>query len=471
MNTISPELDRILREIGGPESPAYQNLLGVIEASPVLAKQMNTAVAMGYLRHFDVMHADENAGASYSPDTQAINLKEVDLLNPRKRHALTFILGHEVQHGINGERTTQAVRQFDEDVRRVLESGLPIHDYSRSVDQMLAINRSDEASAHIAGWNALVSRLTRERPGARLSEVAELARYVDYANDFIEVKYEDGHEIAVAKPGFAINFDLSITANSRNIEAAAKHYFDKPPLETRLGHRGNSDYTNYYATGLVSTLCQYELLNPALAGELHLDMDALKLQEKLLEQNGLSLGRPDARCNYHQADSPTIERHFDHTADSHRHIPIHGLPEPIRLTSGLNQAETTAQLTDPDHPGHALFKQAQAGVHQLDAQVGRTPDHRSDQLAAALAAAAGAQGMDRIDHVALSTDASKVFAVQGASNSPFKQVASVPTVESLDTSIAQSTQAWERASAQSQEQDQQPLVQQAHQRQEPAMRL
>ncbi|MBB3180541.1 XVIPCD domain-containing protein [Variovorax sp. Sphag1AA] len=471
MNTISPELDRMLREIGGPESPAYQNLLGVIEASPVLAQQMNTAVAMGHLRHFAVMPADENAGASYSPDAQAINLKEADLLNPRKRHALTFILGHEIQHAINGEHTIQAARQFDKDVRRVLESGLPIHDYSRSVDQMLAVNRSDEASAHIAGWNALVSRLTQERPGAGLSEVAELARYVDYANDFIDVKNEDGQESAVAKPGFAINSDLSITVDSRNIEAAAKHYFDKAPLETRLGHHGNSDYTNYYAAGLVGTVCQYEMLNPRLAGQLQLDMDGLKLEERLLEQNGISLGSADARCAYYDTRSPMIENHFDHTADRHAHIPIHGLPRPSRLAHDLSQDAAAAELTDPDHPGHALFKQAQAGVYQLDADVGRTPDHRSDQLAAALAAAASAQGMDRIDHVALSTDASKVFAMQGALNSPFKQIASVPTVESLYTSVSQSTQAWERASVQSQEKTQEPLVRQTQQRQEPAMRL
>ena len=65
----------------------------------------------------------------------------------------------------------------------------------------------------------------------------------------------------------------------------------------------------------------------------------------------------------------------------------------------------------------------------LDAKVGRTPDLRSDNLAAALVVTARSHGMSRIDHVVLSTDTSKVFAVQGALESALKRVASVPTVE------------------------------------------
>ena len=102
-------------------------------------------------------------------------------------------------------------------------------------------------------------------------------------------------------------------------------------------------------------------------------------------------------------------------------------------------------MQQPAHADHALFMQAQSGVHQLDAKAGRTPDQRSDNLAAALVVAARNDGMSRIDHVSLSTDAARVFAVQGALSSPFKQIASVLTVESLNTPVAQSTLAWDRA--------------------------
>jgi hypothetical protein len=103
------------------------------------------------------------------------------------------------------------------------------------------------------------------------------------------------------------------------------------------------------------------------------------------------------------------------------------------------------RLDHPSHPEHALYKQAQLGVHALDSQNGRVPDQRSDNLAAALVVAARNAGLSRIDQVSLSTDASKVFAVQGAPGSPVNQVAPVPTVDALNTSIAQSSKALDQA--------------------------
>lgn len=102
----------------------------------------------------------------------------------------------------------------------------------------------------------------------------------------------------------------------------------------------------------------------------------------------------------------------------------------------------TAQINEAGHPGFDMFRQAQAGVHQLDAQHGRVPDLHSDQLSACLAVRAWRAGMSRIDHVALGTDASHIFAAQGALNSPFKQVAGVKTMEAFNTPLAQSTQDW-----------------------------
>jgi len=132
------------------------------------------------------------------------------------------------------------------------------------------------------------------------------------------------------------------------------------------------------------------------------------------------------------------------------------------------------QLDQPDHADHALFRQAQGGVHKLDAEVGRTPDERSDQLAACLVVAARNDGMNCIDHVALSTDMSRVFAVQGALDSPFKKIASVPTVESLNTPIVQSTQVLDRVmQPKAPEQAPEQAPQHAHQPQPaaPAMRM
>lgn len=137
--------------------------------------------------------------------------------------------------------------------------------------------------------------------------------------------------------------------------------------------------------------------------------------------------------------------------------------------TATNPASAT-RLDQPDHPDHALFKQAQGGVHLMDAKVGRTPDERSDNLAAALVVAARSDSLKRIDHVVLSTDNSKVFAVQGALDSALKKIASVPTVDALDTPVAQSTRILDQAiqqkavEQQAQRQRQDPMPSQLQQR-------
>ncbi|WP_266168366.1 XVIPCD domain-containing protein [Dyella subtropica] len=121
----------------------------------------------------------------------------------------------------------------------------------------------------------------------------------------------------------------------------------------------------------------------------------------------------------------------------------------------LAQQSFKPQLNDSRHPDHELYKQALDGVHKLDAQHARTSDTRSEQLAAALVVAARGHGLSRIDHVTADQDASHIYVAQGAPNSPFKQVASVPTTQALDTPVAQSSQAWGEQAARQQQAAQQ----------------
>jgi hypothetical protein len=53
--------------------------------------------------------------------------------------------------------------------------------------------------------------------------------------------------------------------------------------------------------------------------------------------------------------------------------------------------------------------------------------------------------MTRIDHVLLSEDASKAYAVQGAMNSPHKRIATVQTELGISASLASSSAAWTQA--------------------------
>jgi len=118
-------------------------------------------------------------------------------------------------------------------------------------------------------------------------------------------------------------------------------------------------------------------------------------------------------------------------------------------------------LDQPGHARHAMYRQAQAGVYQLDAGHNRTPDQRSDQLAASLVVAGRKEGLERIDSVWLNDDASKVFAVQGEPRTSAMLTAGVPTVAALDTPIAQSSRMLEQVEQQNREQAEARAWQQA----------
>lgn len=121
-----------------------------------------------------------------------------------------------------------------------------------------------------------------------------------------------------------------------------------------------------------------------------------------------------------------------------------------RTSQALNEAQAKTMspterpayltLNDPAHQAYAMYEQARAGVHKLDQEHGRGPTVQSDQLAGSLTASAVASNMSRIDYVALSDDANRIYAVQGAVSSPFKKVAEADVVQGLQTPLSQSSQ-------------------------------
>lgn len=115
-------------------------------------------------------------------------------------------------------------------------------------------------------------------------------------------------------------------------------------------------------------------------------------------------------------------------------------PKTLEALKAAQEKSVTTTLADPAHKANALFTQADAGVCRIDRVHGRQPSLQSGQLSGSLAASAVLAQMNRIDHVVLSDDASKMYAVQGELNSPFKSMAEVDVVRGLNTPLAQSTQ-------------------------------
>ena len=106
------------------------------------------------------------------------------------------------------------------------------------------------------------------------------------------------------------------------------------------------------------------------------------------------------------------------------------------LDEGLR---TAAILTSGAHSLNALYKdllgkvQGNEGVNKLDAQ-------QQKNLAAALVPLANDGGLSRIDHLFISRDGSKVFAVQGDPKSPAAQMVSVEVASGSRQSVETSSQ-------------------------------
>lgn len=132
------------------------------------------------------------------------------------------------------------------------------------------------------------------------------------------------------------------------------------------------------------------------------------------------------------------------------------------------QPQTPGRLDNPNHPDHSFFLQTRAHVYRLDQGLGRTPDQQSDNIASALTVQARADGLQRIDQIALSTDGSRLWAVQmpsGRSDHLFDLRTSIPT-SAVNVPMEQSASQWPRATQQFQEMQHQMQVQTRAQTQE-----
>lgn len=113
-----------------------------------------------------------------------------------------------------------------------------------------------------------------------------------------------------------------------------------------------------------------------------------------------------------------------------------------------NRRQNIMSLSDERHPGVSMYTQALAGVRSIDQQLGRQTDQSSRQLAGALAVGACAAGFNRVDHVVMSDDGSRAYAVQGQLNSPFKQYTDIDVARAVTVPLEQSGAQFLQASQQ-----------------------
>lgn len=452
MDGLSPRARQMIADLEkqGASPDQIQNLTAAIEVSPELSKQVNGAAGQ-HVGSFGMLQ-DPNAAGEFDPSSRAVNLPPADLSAAKpgtmEARELTFTVGHEVQHSYNQYDVAKADAKFADTARSIAQSPGPIHDYTAAVAEVQAAHRNDEARAEIAGWNATVSAAQAESKRTNGPAPTLESLYNQDPNtmgEFIQVDQGKMPNTYALRSNLTLNDDLTMPITPANIEGMGKNYVDKPGAN--LGPVGNSGYADLYGASSVSTIAQMERTYGDGKATVALDMNKLGLHQDIMEQNGIDLGSSHKPLGYiDTGTSPPSKHQFIQTASS---------PE------ASADKRSASHLDDAAHPDNGMYQQARDAVHRLDEQHGRQPDQQSDNLAASLTVAARGQGMDGIDHVVLSGDASRAYAVQGQLDSPLKQVAEVQTAQAANTSIAQSSDAWQQVSAQqSQQQAQQPQASQ-----------
>jgi hypothetical protein len=123
------------------------------------------------------------------------------------------------------------------------------------------------------------------------------------------------------------------------------------------------------------------------------------------------------------------------------HLPSNGRVDDVTLRAIEAGTQThIPSLLDARHPANGIYEQAHACVARIDESQGRSPGPHTQNFAGSLTSAATAPGFNRIDHVALSDDANRGYAIQGELNSPFKKFVEVDVMQAVQTPLAQSSQ-------------------------------
>ncbi|MBB3226702.1 hypothetical protein FHW69_001292 [Luteibacter sp. Sphag1AF] len=378
-----------------PCAEMIHNLQDTLNSSPHLAAEVKRAAttyaqdntAPMILESFQILgpRAGAGVGGSYDSEHRALNLPSASLVvkgphHPQgsyRPHDLTFVIGHEAQHGFNSAATARAVRTFDNDVHKVASTREEAHDYTQPVGRFIQSSRDDEAKAEIAGWNALHSRVQQSHPNMTLDDILNAAH--DRAEDFL---MRVGQDKSLPRSNIHLNPDLSMPFTPTNIAGMGENYFNRPsplhkqPDDTRqvmtLGAKGIGDYPDFYGNWAVKIIAEAEQKSPTVHGkkpEVQINMEHLGLHEDVIEPLGLGLPSKRSLPYADTSRSPASRSHFDHTLDGpHQfsHVPespINARPAPL-MNSALHRElrDALPAETSPDRLAQIAWAVKKGGI-------------------------------------------------------------------------------------------------------------
>lgn len=207
------------------------NLRALLKDSPALVSQFNDAVAAGHVTEIAPL-TNPHAGGEYNPQTKVISLPLSQLeddpngvFNPSE---MTFVLGHELQHGLNRDERTLAYQEFQNTIHaKAQESGTP-RDYTDASMALISADRRDEAGAQIAGWNAVLSMVKTTHPAPSLEQIYDA--HPNRMSDFIDRDNSKTPYTYSLKGNLALNDDLSMPFSEANLEGMGSIILTRAPV-------------------------------------------------------------------------------------------------------------------------------------------------------------------------------------------------------------------------------------------------
>lgn len=329
-------------DASGVRSPVsadmVSNLQDTLNGSPALAMEIKRAAVTPnpadpthrILESFDFTAPKAGVGGSYSPSTQTMNLPSVALSKAGyDANDMTFVIGHEVQHGFDTLDAANGRSNFIRDAQVIAAAHSPVHDYTRPVENYIQSGRDDEARAEIAGWNALQSRVHQTKPTATLQDIDRAAP--GRARDFLT---DQGGLAVTPRTNVQLNSDQTMSPTPSNVAAMGHNYFDRPtaahkaPTDDRqsMALGGVSDYPNYYARWAVATASWAEQSAPLVNGQkpqIEINMAHAGLYEEMMERGSS------------QQTSRSLPGQQWRSGDNSSFRPYLGRSQPEHLRSGL----------------------------------------------------------------------------------------------------------------------------------------
>ncbi|GJI91105.1 hypothetical protein [Duganella hordei] len=311
-----PTLDKMISfaatVTGGENSQAYQALLNSLLSSSELAEAVNGGIVSGEINGFSPTSV-VGVGGQFDPSSKTIlipvNQNTGELSNGMTFGTMVFVMAHEVRHSVNAESTLEAFNQFHNSAD-YLASFDGVQDYTATLLAIQKAHATDEATAQIAGWNAVVSEVN-STPGVHLYSEYRMAAggYGDY---FMTAG-------GAAMPGLAFNSNYTIQFSESNIDAERELYFYNPNVKV-----GSSNYPNYYGAKELSYIASKELYD-----RVAIDMDVLRFDPFVIKNNnllGLTAGQSIDIVDLHTGTEYT----FDSTSAGQQL----GVARPIIIPSG-----------------------------------------------------------------------------------------------------------------------------------------